>query len=234
MNNSIQVMIVEDESIIAEELKRLIMRLGYVVTGVAHRYLEAVQLLQQHTPDIVLLDIRLEYSTNDGIDLADYINTVYKIPFIYITANADTNTVNRAKQTSPAAYITKPFNAELVYSNIEIALHKKTVVDRARQIQVKNGSRKIVLDIQSILFLKADNLYTEIYTADGRKFVVREYLKQYLTSLSAHFIVQVHRSYAVNIHHISYYNNEHVCISGHKIPVSDSHRRNLSDVSSDS
>lgn len=233
MNSAIKILIVEDESIIAEELRRIVVKLGYQVSGVAHRYQEAVMLMEKQIPDLVLLDIGLDYSKNNGIDLATHINQLYKIPFIYITANADMATVNRAKTTEPSAYITKPFNDSNIYSNIEIVLHKYQTEKPPETIMVKQGVKKVLVNCHKIIYLKADNMYTEIHTADNKTYIVREFLKSFLIRLNKPFIVQTHRSYAVNIHFMQSYTNDYVFIGDEKLPLSHLYSKNLSAFSKD-
>ncbi|TZF81729.1 response regulator transcription factor [Pedobacter sp. BS3] len=227
MNSEVRILIVEDESIIAEELRRMIIRLGYQVAGVAHRYQEAIALMEKHLPNLVLLDIGLNYSQNDGIDLASHINHLYKIPFIYITANADMATVNRAKTTEPAAYITKPFNESAIYSNIEVVLHKYFSGSPSETIMVKQGTKKTVINYHQIVYLKADNMYTEIHTLDKKTYIVREFLKSFLTKLDKPFMVQVHRSYAINKAFMQSYTVDHVFIADIKLPLGHLYKSNL-------
>jgi two-component system response regulator LytT len=215
------ILIVEDESFIAEELKRIIERLGYTVCAIANRYNEAIDFLNQQRPDLVLLDIQLDYSEKDGVDLAHYINDTFKIPFIYITANADVSTVNRAKNTHPASYILKPFNEQAIFANLEIALFNKT---NRSSITVKHNGKNVILECIRISYIKADNMYCEIHTSDDKKYVVRKFMKQLFEEINNDNFVQVHRSYIINKHHIVSYTSEFVFIGKTKIPVGDSYK----------
>lgn len=230
MNREARILIVEDESIIAEELRRLVIKLGYEVVGVAHRYQEAIALLEKKMPDLVLLDIGLNYSTNDGIDLASHINQFHKIPFIYITANADISTVNRAKTTEPAAYITKPFNDSTIYTNIEIVLHKHFYGNNSEHIVIRQGTKRIMINCHNIVYLKADNMYTEIHTSDNKIFIVREFLKSFLHKLDCAFLIQIHRSYVINKVFIQSYTTDHVLMGELKLPLSQLYSKNLEQV----
>lgn len=220
-----KILIVEDESIIAEELRRLLLKLGYQVEGVAHRFEEALELLKEKKIDLVLLDIGLNYSTNDGIELASHINELYKIPFLYITGNADIATINRAKATEPASYILKPFNEGMIYSNIEIALHKFKNVQENNFISIRHGSKNIVLDFQNVAYLKADNMYTEFYTADKKVYIARGFLKSFLDKLPCDAFLQIHRSYIINISFVESYTGENVNVLGTQIPIGNLYRK---------
>src|SRR6185503_745457 len=99
-----QVFIVEDERIVAEDLKRMLERLGYKVVGSASSGDEAVKKMEATKPQLVIMDIRIQGSL-DGVDVAEHVVAQFDIPVIYLTAYADETTVDRAKGTLPAAYI---------------------------------------------------------------------------------------------------------------------------------
>ena len=120
--SEIKLLIVEDEAIIAEDIAELCTLLGYEVLDTAHNAGQALNILKNQTPDLILLDINLEDDL-DGIEIAEYINDHSKIPFIYLTSYADIETLMRAKKTKPQGYIVKPFNKEQLLSTIEIALY---------------------------------------------------------------------------------------------------------------
>ncbi len=223
---NVKILIVEDESIIAEELKRIIEKIGYSVSGVVHRYEEAVEILMENKTDLVLLDIGLDYSENDGIDLATYINEKYSIPFIYITANADLATVERAKKTEPASYILKPFNSATIFTNIEIALHKWKA-EKNKSITVTYGSKKVRVPYSEIMFLKSDNMYTEIHTDKNKMYAIRGTFKTILDKLPSENFLQVHRSYAVNLDFIHSYSSETMQVSDKTIPIGNSFKIDL-------
>ncbi len=118
-----RVLIVEDERIVAEEVARSLVSLGYQIAGVVHSGEEAVRQAEETSPDIVLMDIVLEGSM-DGIEAADLIRSRVNIPIIYLTAYADTGSVGRAKLTEPYGYLIKPFSQQELLSTIELALYK--------------------------------------------------------------------------------------------------------------
>src|ERR1700748_3650093 len=120
--DKIKIGIVEDEVIIAEGINSTLKQLGYAVAEPACNYTEALTMMAEEKPDLMLLDITLNGS-KDGIDLAWKIKELYNIPFIFLTANADAATVKRAKETEPPAYLVKPFNKDELYASIEICLH---------------------------------------------------------------------------------------------------------------
>lgn len=120
--SGIRVLVVEDEPLIAEDIRETLDNIDFEVSGVAYDSDAALLELAENTPDIVLLDVNLG-SELDGIDIAAIINKKYQIPFIYLTSYADRATVDRAKHTRPMGYIVKPFDERDLFTTLEIALH---------------------------------------------------------------------------------------------------------------
>lgn len=118
-----RILIVEDEAIVALDIKGRLNALGYKVVGVAPSGKQAVQLAIEHIPDLILMDIMLDGGM-DGIDTAAAIREEYSIPVVYLTAYADNETLTRAKITEPFGYIIKPFEDRELNLTIEMALYK--------------------------------------------------------------------------------------------------------------
>ena len=108
MNKPVKVLIVEDEALIAARISVELDELGYEVSGMVTRADQALLHCQQIPPDVILLDIKLKGKI-DGIQLAHELNERVNIPIIFLTANADEATFNRAKETLPQAFISKPY-----------------------------------------------------------------------------------------------------------------------------
>src|ERR1700761_2961087 len=100
--SKVKVGIVEDEMIIALGIINIVQELGYDTTGPANNYTQAMEMIAADKPDILLLDIQLS-GHKDGIDVAAAVRKGYEIPIIFLTANADTATVERAKAVAPDA-----------------------------------------------------------------------------------------------------------------------------------
>lgn len=118
-----RILIVEDERVVAEDLKRLLEKMGYTVTGVAAAGEEALEKVRSAKPDLVLMDIRIQ-GPLDGIEVAEQIYVTHDVPVSYLTAYADAPTLERAKATMPYGYILKPFDTQTLRSVIELAIHR--------------------------------------------------------------------------------------------------------------
>ena len=122
----VNILIVEDEIIVAKDMQVKLEKLGYTIIDIVSTGEDAIPHTEKTPPDIVLMDIRLE-GKMDGIQAAETIRNQYDIPVIYITAYGDEDTFTRAKITEPFGFILKPFEIRELHSNIEIALYKHNV-----------------------------------------------------------------------------------------------------------
>lgn len=118
-----QILVVEDEAIIARDLQRSLGRLGYAVPATARGGAEALAWLEENTPHLILMDIGLK-GAMDGIELAHAVRARWDIPIIFLTSYSDEPTVDRAKATGPYGYLIKPFREGELRITIEVALHK--------------------------------------------------------------------------------------------------------------
>ena len=118
-----QILIVEDEAIVATDISNTLQVLGYAALAVASSGESAIELATAKRPDLVLMDIRLKGSI-DGVRAAREISDRLGIPVVYLTAHADERTLRRAKATQPFGYVLKPFDERDLHVAIEIALDR--------------------------------------------------------------------------------------------------------------
>jgi len=121
--SQVNILIVEDEVIVAENLSSKLEYLGYAVAGTALSGHEAVEMALKHRPQLILMDIKLQGDL-DGIQAAEKIKNQHDIPVIYLTAHSDPNTLDRAKISKPYGYVLKPFDERDLATQIELALYK--------------------------------------------------------------------------------------------------------------
>jgi diguanylate cyclase (GGDEF)-like protein/PAS domain S-box-containing protein len=127
-----QIMVVEDESIVAKDINHRLKSLGYQVPAMASSGAEAIKKASQTLPDLVLMDIRLK-GDMDGVETAEQIRRRFNIPVVYLTAYADNPTLQRAKVTEPFGYILKPFEERELHTCIEVALYKHQMERKLRE-----------------------------------------------------------------------------------------------------
>lgn len=236
MHNSYRILIVEDEIIIADTIKRYLKRQGHEVVGIAISYEEAVAMHENSQPDICLLDIRLN-GTKTGVDVAMKIqSSPHRCPFIFLTSQIDSRSINAAKQTHPAGYLPKPIRKDSLFATIEIAMHNHatnhpsppTKPKEAKVITLSSGNERHCISVDDILFLEADHVYVRVHLLGGiRPIVVRETLRALLSLLPCEQFMQTHRSYAVNTQKISRLDKQHVYVQTQAIPISRNRKKGI-------
>jgi DNA-binding response OmpR family regulator len=143
----INILIVEDETIVALDIKKALKNIGFYVTQTVTNHNDALLSIQRYKTDIVMMDINLKNS-KDGIQTSIDMQKIRPIPIIYLTAYCDDDIISRAIATNPIGYLIKPFKRDELKSTIFLGLHK-----------IKNdGSFN---DTQSYLYLGDDYYYDE-------------------------------------------------------------------------
>ena len=118
-----QILVVEDEPIVSLDLQQRLQKMGYRVPVVVASGEDAIESTQASTPDLVLMDINLQ-GQMDGVEAAERIRAIHRVPVVYLTAYSNDQTLSRAKITEPFGYLLKPFEERELQTTIEIALHK--------------------------------------------------------------------------------------------------------------
>ncbi|MEL6559349.1 MAG: response regulator [Bacteroidota bacterium] len=202
-----RICIVEDEPIIAEEIKMHLSNLGHEVMGVFHEAKECLEQLETLNPELMFLDIDLGKGEIDGVSLAHLINSEFKIPFIFLTAYYDDATLQRASMAKPKAYLLKPFEkndlkvtlAMLSLKHLKPMNTGSTDESEKQRLYVKdkNGFMNPLL-VADICYFQACDNYCYIFT-EKERFLVLQRLKDFVMGYQHVGFRQVHRSYAVNL-----------------------------------
>lgn len=220
--SKMKIYILEDEIITQELLKDSLEQMGYSIVGVetnAERALEKIKLLQ---PDIAILDIRVE-GEKTGLWLGEQLT----IPIIYLTAFSDKKTIQKAINTKPISYLSKPFNNNNLYIAVELALNHVT---SQKEITVKHKNVNIKIRINAIMFAKKEGHYLELYVANSDAVkLLRASVNEFLEMVSSDNFVQVHRSYVVNKQYVNQYSIREIFINDKKIPVSSTYAKEILD-----
>jgi signal transduction histidine kinase len=127
-----RILIVEDERITSDHLRRLLTRRGYEIVGIAGNGAEALDRMKRERLDLMLVDIGLP-GIYDGIQIAQLAREEYEIPVIFLTALSDPDTIRRARESEPHGFIVKPFVEEELHATIEIALQQHAERKRRKE-----------------------------------------------------------------------------------------------------
>lgn len=231
--------IVEDDMIIADTLTSMLQSLEYDVTEQASRYSEAIEMIENEQPDLLLLDINL-VGKLDGIDVARIVGEKYGIPYIFLTANSDAHTISRAKEVRPMAYLTKPVTKELLFSAIEIAFSNfnatsiqsaptptKDAAPPRDFIFVKDGYQFRKVLFSEIHYLESEHNYVAIHLEKGSKILVRSKFEEFIENLDPSMFMRVHRSYTVNLPLVDNVFPTELSVQGKMVPIGKSYKEEV-------
>ncbi len=236
-----KILIIEDEFILASELSETLESEGYEVVLTADNGREALDFYKENEVDLVLCDININGDW-DGIETVTKLIAVKQVPIIYLTAFTDKDTLERAKATFPAAYIPKPYHITNLRMAIELAINnfavkiqpsylnilkdgkpdiqsKEMFLQVNDDIFIKQNYQFVKFSLSEILYLEADNIYTNIITSQ-KKYAIRQAIGNVHERLPMKNLVRVHRSFVVNINKIDSFNEYEVIVHGHTIPIS--------------
>ncbi len=152
-----KILIVEDELVIADNLSRLLIKYGYQPLLPAINYSQAVDRINREKPEFAILDINLS-GNKTGIDVAQFINDHYPIPFLFLTAFGDDDTLQKAMNAKPFAYLVKPFSKSEIKPTIEIAVMNF----KFRQQNSNSNKKELLTEAErKIVSLIAENKTTK-------------------------------------------------------------------------
>ncbi len=171
-----RVLIVEDEALVAEDLKMAVTDLGYEVVGRADNAEEAVKKAVTLKPDVILMDIVLKGEKN-GIDASHEIKAQIELPIIFLTAYTDIGLIDKAKSTEPYAYLVKPFQERQLLASIEMAMHKCQIETRLKESEefsfsLQNNSPNPILVINPNSTVRYVNPALEKLTGFSSKAII--------------------------------------------------------------
>ncbi|HYG52980.1 MAG TPA: response regulator transcription factor [Flavobacteriales bacterium] len=217
-----KILIVDDEVLIAEDLKDNLLSFGVKNIEMAHDKEGALEMLHKFDPEVILLDIRMENET-DGIEIGEYIAKNTQKLFIYITAHSDVEMIRKIIKTRPVAYITKPVKKSDLYASISLAVEQLNT-STASNFRIKDGYSTVIIPVDSILYIESEGNYINIY-CDEKKYVSRQSLDSVVSELDTSQFFRIHRSYLINTLKVKRFSKKEVAIGNATLPVS----RNLGD-----
>lgn len=235
MNSKMNILIVEDEMLLAAHTALKIKEMGHNVHGIFPRGEEAVSQIALNPPDLILMDIQLNGKLN-GIETALEIQKTHDIPIIYVTANNDKVHFDQAMETHPFAFISKPAKKlelqraiDLVGKRIEHERQKSEQLSSINMggtpfmvsdcIYVRDHDKMVKVCIDDIYYVEAERNYCRIHTKNKQHLLVAT-LKEMDQKLPPRYFLRIHRSFIVNLMHIDEVAATHIVVDKRAVPVS--------------
>ncbi|RYY87109.1 MAG: response regulator transcription factor [Chitinophagaceae bacterium] len=229
----LKIAIVEDDLIIAQSIVELLEESGYCVLEPATRYAEAISLIEKEAPDLVLLDINLP-GRLDGVDIARTVRESFRIPFIFLTANTDFETISRAREQRPAAFLAKPVTRAQLYATIETAIHasqqntpgtsQPSEAKQRKSVFVKEGNAFRRVDFKELLYAESVENYVRLHLEGGEKVLLRMTLGDFIDGLDPLAFQRVHRGFVVALERVTEVLTAAVRIGPNLVPLSKTYR----------
>lgn len=224
-----KILLVEDNAHLSENVREMLTIQGYEVADILDKAEDACSKIENHYPDLILLDIQLSGPKN-GIDLAEELRASMNIPIVFLTSSSGKDIVQKVSHIRPDGFITKPFTAESMITSIELALQAFKKSQRTDSKIVgsdhpvtseifirESGWLKKILT-KDIEWIKAEGSYTHIYVK-GKQYTLRNTVKEVVQKLPANQFARIHKSYIVNMKKVDALSSTAVKIEEREIPV---------------
>ena len=212
--------IVEDEAVISSYLFQTLNKLGYAPLPPVVNYTEALALFRAHDVDLFLIDIVLA-GRKSGIDLAQTIKESSGIPFIFITANAEDATMDRAMACRPMGFLVKPFDERNLRGVVESTFAVSPLLSDAYCISIRlpNGDRRRI-DLREITHVETSHVYCDLFDKQGNRHTLRMPLAEFLTTYAWMGFRQIHKRFAVQFSSVKSYSRTEITLhSGATVPL---------------
>lgn len=225
--NKKHILIVEDEILIASQIKISILKHGYNCSGIAINYNTAETILKTKAVDLVLIDITLS-GDKTGLDIAELINKNFGIPFLFITSYNDSKTLEEIKKLNPVGYINKPVNEATLLTNLDI-LFQNTKAPGNTRITITIGGATYNLNLSELLYVESDHVYLRLHFT-SKKLLLRSTLKSFLCLLPKDRLIQISRGIAINPNFIEKIESSGVIIANTTLSLSKNYKENLNSL----
>jgi len=234
----LKILIIEDDLLIATDIKGHMEEAGHLVTGIARDMKQAMQLIKSDPPDLAIIDITLGSVEDEGIRIAKEMLGQHWIPFIYLTAHSDDKMIRRGADTAPSAYLFKPFRVgELL---VQVRLAHENFIKRANKVNgflpktenlyFPSKAGHVRVRPEEILFLKAQGHCTDIFvTYDKKPQMIGTnlgMLEKYFTTPN---FIRLSKSLFINLDHLKQIERTHIYMGDDRVPIdiSETNRKEL-------
>ncbi|SDZ40183.1 MULTISPECIES: LytR/AlgR family response regulator transcription factor [Rhodonellum] len=213
-----KIFIVEDELDLAENIRDILKFSGHEIVGNEEEGEKAYKLIMESKPDLILMDVMLKGEI-DGIQLAKSVSEKLEVPIIFITAHSDQKYLERISGLKYDSFLLKPFTKEVLITTVNLTFLKYLNKKVTKNIlNIRDKGFLVPIDEDNIIMLKADGLYTRIYTIE-RQYVIRDILKDVIGKLSEKKFIRIHKSYLINLDHVTGFNAKEVTIASFTAPI---------------
>ena len=218
------ILIVEDEVLIASQIEMFLELNGYNCVGIAVDFTGAIELLESNPVDLILLDIKINGS-KDGIDIAKYINENLALPFLFLTSYNDVETLKELKHLNPIGYINKPINDATLLTNIDLYF-SSTKIHTQHIVPIHSGTKIYNINCTDLQYIESEHVYVNLFFTNHKQ-TIRLSLTKFLEQLPNNELLQINRSTAINPNAINHLEKSSVKMHDKIFKISDKYKSNL-------
>jgi DNA-binding LytR/AlgR family response regulator len=216
-NTERKILVIEDDEIIRDNLLNLFELEGYKIKG-AENGKEGIDKAFILKPDLIICDVMMpDINGFEVLEILSRENDFKRIPFLFLTALTETSNFRKGMNLGADDYIFKPFDSERLLLVVKNRLDKfefiksinkesKSKINPSEELEkalVKIGNKSYPLDFNSIIYLMADRQYSNIYTSNKKKYVIKKSLKEWESLLPGNIFIRIHRSFIINIDYVN-------------------------------
>ena len=218
------ILIVEDEVLIATQIQMFLEFNGYNCVGIAVDYTGAIELLESNPVDLILLDIKIN-GFKSGIDLAKYINQNLGLPFLFLTSYNDADTLQELKLLNPIGYINKPINDATLLTNIDLYF-SSTKIQTQHIVPIQSGTKTFNINCTDIQYVESEHVYVNLFFRNHTQ-SIRLSLTKFLEQLPNKELIQINRSTAINPKLVNRLGKSSLKLNGKTFKISEKYKSNL-------
>jgi DNA-binding LytR/AlgR family response regulator len=222
------VLIVEDEILIAKQIKEELLEHGYLCSGIALDYKGALEVLKTKEVDMVLLDIKIQGPRN-GIAIGRYLNNNMAIPFMFLTSYNDAKILEQLIQLQPVGYINKPINESTLLTSLDLFFQSKAVKDKTI-VSIKLASKVYNINITDLVYAQTDHIYIKLYFKNQNTQILRSSLSKFIKLLAPETLVQINRGTTINPEYIEERGISKLKLDGKFFKISNVYSQKLDEI----
>ncbi len=230
VKNQLTVLIVEDEAIVGEIAARHLRKQGHLPLGPVNHFEEAVRCVTDIPVDLVLLDIHLR-GGKSGIEVGHWLNEHHpNIPHAYLTGDEQPTILKEARKTAPLALLFKQLSPDSLRASLDVVLsnyRKRSIPETA--ISLSDGQTTRLVSPSEVIFVRTDHVYLHVLFEGHAPMLYRSSMEGLIRQFNSPFIVQTHRSYAINVNRVTAMDERSVWLGPHQVPISRRRRSGLKD-----
>jgi two-component system, LytTR family, response regulator LytT len=213
MESKINILIIEDEALIAQNIKMQVESFGYSIAGVCYKYSHALKAINETAYDVVITDINLGNGIHEksGLQIVQQVKQIKNCPIIFLTAFSDKDTVKKAAALAPSAYLVKPVNAVNLFAAVQVAVdnfaNKTAAIPEETESPgyffVKNGTRLVKVWWKDVYHLEAVKNYVKVKTTEYTSGLLlrgslQDVLQNRMSAVVRAGFIKINRAEAVN------------------------------------